>query len=204
MTPGAAISSSTRERILDSALALLHDQGYDRLTQPRVASAAGITQGHLTYYFPTRSALLLAVAEHSLRSSMKQALHRNEGQADVEAIIRLVRQALLEKQRTRTILGLVIASDRDREIKKPLRQTIVHAREIATALLRQLDTEPTPQLAILLHACLVGLSTVTFAYDTPKSDREMGDAAETLLRLLATPPSRAGAQKQRKSKTTRG
>ena len=198
----SALPSSTRDRILDSALALLDAEGYGGLTQPQVAKAAGITQGHLTYYFPTRSALMLAVAEHSLRTGLRHALKAQEGEPDCEAIIQMVRKTLLVKERTRTILGLVIASDGDREIKKPLRQMIAHAREIANTLLQQLGGEATPRHARMLHACLVGLSVVTFAYDTPKSDREMGDAAELLLRLLAKPSSRA--LKQRKSKVARG
>jgi AcrR family transcriptional regulator len=200
----SAPPSSTRDRILDSALALLDAEGYGGLTQPQVAKAAGITQGHLTYYFPSRSALLLAVAEHSLRAELRGALTAHQGQSDTKTIIEIVRKALLVKQRTRTILGLVIASDGEREIKKPLRQMITHAREIAGSVLQQLGGEATPQRASMLHACLVGLSVVTFAYDTPKSDREMGDAAELLLGLLAESSSPARDLKQRKSKVARG
>jgi AcrR family transcriptional regulator len=202
--PASALPSGTRDRILDAALALLDAEGYGRLTQPQVAKAAGITQGHLTYYFPTRSALLLAVAEHSLRADLGRALKAGKGEADTETIVRMVRKTLLVKERTRAILGLVIASDGDREIKKPLRQMIAHAREIAKTVLQQLGGEVTPRHADMLHACLVGLSVVIFAYDTPKSDREMGDAAELLLRLFAERSSPAHERSQRKSKVARG
>lgn len=192
----------TRERILDTALALLNELGYDKLTQPQVAKAAGITQGHLTYYFPTRSDLLLALAEHSLRASMAQFLERGgKAEARPDAVAGLVRQALLDKQRTRTILGLVIASDRDREIKKPLREMIVHARSLATTLLQALGAEPTPEQATLLHACLVGLSVVTFAMDSPKADRDMGDAAVRLLGLMA--PGTAALRRKATVRVTR-
>jgi AcrR family transcriptional regulator len=177
---------STREKILDTALALLTELGYDRLTQPQVAKAAGVSQGHLTYYFPTRSDLLLAVAEQSLRASMAQFLERTEKAAAApDKVTAIVRQALLDKQRTRTILGLVVASDRDKEIKKPLREMIAHARTLAAALLQALGGKPTRERAILLHACLVGLSVITFALDHTRADKEMGDAAADLLRLIA-------------------
>lgn len=193
---------STRERILDTALALLNELGYDKLTQPQVAKAAGITQGHLTYYFPTRSDLLLALAEHSLRASMAQFLERGgKAEARPDAVAGLVRQALLDKQRTRTILGLVIASDRNREIKKPLREMIVHARGLATTLLQALGAESTPEQATLLHACLVGLSVVTFAMDSPKADRDMGDAAVRLLGLMA--PGTAALRRKATVRVTR-
>ena len=184
-TMDAAVRS-TRDRILDTALALLNKLGYDKLTQPQVARAAGITQGHLTYYFPTRSDLLLAVAEHSLRTSMAQFLERRGKAARNPGLVtNLVRQALVDKQRTRAILGLVIASDGDREIKKPLRGMIGHARDLATTVLHGLGVEPTPELAIMLHACLVGLSVVTFALDSPRTDRQMGDAAALLLGIMS-------------------
>lgn len=144
------------------------------------------------------------MAEHSLRGGMHQMMHAGNGHPDPEAAIELIRQALLEKQRTRTILGLMIASDRDREIKKPLRDMISHARGMASAVLQQLGVEPTPQLATLLHACLVGFAVVTFAYDTPDGDREVGDAAETLLRMVAGPPParprRRGSSKPKSQK----
>jgi AcrR family transcriptional regulator len=188
-------TQGTRGRILDTALALLNQLGYDKLTQPQVAKAAGITQGHLTYYFPTRSNLLLAVAEHSLRSSMSQFLERSaKAGANPDMAATMVRQALLDKARTRTILGLVIASDSDREIKKPLREMVKHARSLAAALLGAAGSNATPQQATLLHACLVGLSVVTFAMDSPKSDRELGDAAGCLLALMV----KGNAQKERR------
>ena len=52
-----------RTRILDAALGLLAEGG--ELTQPRVSKAAGVRQSHLTYYFPTITDLLQAVARHS-------------------------------------------------------------------------------------------------------------------------------------------
>lgn len=186
-------SQGTRGRILDTALALLNQLGYDKLTQPQVARAAGITQGHLTYYFPTRSDLLLAVAEHSLRASMTQFLERSaKAGSNPAAATMTVRQSLLDKARTRTILGLVIASDSDREIKKPLREMVKHARGLAAALLEAAGARATPQQAILMHACLVGLSVVTFALDSPKSDRELGEAASRLLALMATGHAETG------------
>src|SRR5204862_155958 len=55
-----------RSRILEAALGLLAESGAHELTQPRVARAAGVRQSHLTYYFPTRAALMQAVARHSI------------------------------------------------------------------------------------------------------------------------------------------
>ena len=53
--------TEVRDRLLAAALALLREQSLTGLTQPRVAKAAGVSQSHLTYYFPTRADLLRAV-----------------------------------------------------------------------------------------------------------------------------------------------
>ena len=200
----AAPSPSTREKILDTALALLTELGYDKLTQPQVAKAAAVSQGHLTYYFPTRSDLLLAVAEHSLRASMAQFLERKEkASAAPGKATAIVRRALLDKNRTRTILGLVVASDRDKEIKKPLREMIVHARALAAGLLEALGAEPCPGQATLLHACLVGLSVITFALDNASGDKEMGEAATQLLHLMAKAGSAKPARRPASARTAK-
>lgn len=59
-------ASATRQAILDAGFALLRDGGISVLTQTRVAQRAGLKQSHLTYYFPTRTDLLLAIAEHAI------------------------------------------------------------------------------------------------------------------------------------------
>jgi AcrR family transcriptional regulator len=51
-----------REVILKAAIATLREYGYSGFTQPRVAKRADVRQSHLTYYFPTRLALLEGVA----------------------------------------------------------------------------------------------------------------------------------------------
>jgi len=57
-----------REKILASAVKLLEKQGIKKLAQPQIAKEAGVPQGHITYYFPTRADLLLAVADRSMQA----------------------------------------------------------------------------------------------------------------------------------------
>jgi AcrR family transcriptional regulator len=51
-----------RQVILKAAIATLREHGFSGITQPRVAKRADVRQSHLTYYFPTRLALLEGVA----------------------------------------------------------------------------------------------------------------------------------------------
>ncbi|WP_113907027.1 TetR/AcrR family transcriptional regulator [Aliidiomarina celeris] len=60
LTAGGA---STREHILSAAKTVLETVGFAGFSTPRVAKQAGISQGNLTYYFPNRDDLVLAVAD---------------------------------------------------------------------------------------------------------------------------------------------
>ena len=59
-----------RESLIEAAIAAVREGGYSALTQPKVAARAGMSQSHLTYYFPTRSDLVQAVAERIVRTQL--------------------------------------------------------------------------------------------------------------------------------------
>lgn len=54
---------STRERIVDTALALFNRQGYGAVSTAMLAAECGIAEGNLWYHFKTRAALLDAIGE---------------------------------------------------------------------------------------------------------------------------------------------
>ena len=65
-------SSDTRERILRATVELIGEEGVPAVTNRRVAGAAGVALGSLTYHFPSqvdllRESLLLFVGEEVAR-----------------------------------------------------------------------------------------------------------------------------------------
>ena len=58
-----AVAQTTIERILDGAEAVLRRDGYAGFTTRRVAEAAGIAPGNLSYHFPSKLELLRALIE---------------------------------------------------------------------------------------------------------------------------------------------
>src|SRR5437762_11032390 len=108
-----------RSRILEAALKLLAESGAHELTQPRVAKAAGVRQSHLTYYFPTRGELLQEVARHSIEKLAEQLAHARPG-----ALPGGIAAGAADKRRSRVMLGLVTAADRDPQIKKRMRRFV--------------------------------------------------------------------------------
>lgn len=77
MEPRSPKPASTRERVLDAARQLFNDRGYSATAQTDIAKAVGITQGNLTYHFPTKRDLvthLQAEAQERIRAR-RASLH---------------------------------------------------------------------------------------------------------------------------------
>ena len=66
-------ATPTRRRILDAALELFNRNGYAATSQAEIAAAAGIRQGNLTYHFPAKLDLVVA-----LRDEGQAVLRRRE------------------------------------------------------------------------------------------------------------------------------
>lgn len=57
-------TEGTRARILEAALEVLRDVGHGQFSVQKVARRAGVYQGNITYYWPRRRDLVLALALH--------------------------------------------------------------------------------------------------------------------------------------------
>lgn len=149
--------SGVRERILDAAVQLLRTSGVKSLTQPQVAKAAGVLQSHLTYYFPRRTDLLLAVARHSSEGTAKElqgflAAHAfPTADEDVRGrVMDLVRMLAKDRGRTRVLLALLVEADDDPKLKAVLVENVGMVRGlVALALRRPLED---PDVDIVLAA----------------------------------------------------
>jgi AcrR family transcriptional regulator len=75
--------STTPDRILDASRRLFNDRGYAATTQAEIAAAVGISQGNLTYHFPTKRDLATRLeAEAWQRMRARRALPRPGAVAD--------------------------------------------------------------------------------------------------------------------------
>ena len=61
-TSGEQTVVGARERVLEAALVVLRDVGYGQFSVQKVAREAGVYQGNITYYWPRRRDLVLALA----------------------------------------------------------------------------------------------------------------------------------------------
>ena len=170
-----------RDRILGAALGLLAQGGAQELTQPRVARAAGVRQSHLTYYFPTRAALLQAVAQRSVEQLAGPLLQ--QGALGTDALADALAHAIGDKGRTRTMLAFVATADRDPEVRQRLRRFIREVRARLGAVLNAAGGTTDVAGVAFLHTLLVGAAVLHLARDTSAARRE---ARAVLRRGVAT------------------
>lgn len=78
MSSTSPVASPARDRILEAAERVITDVGPARLTLDLVAQAAGVSKGGLLYHFPSKEALLLALAERYVQS-MQQCIQVAKG-----------------------------------------------------------------------------------------------------------------------------
>jgi AcrR family transcriptional regulator len=172
-----------RTRILEAALRLLGEGAGQQLTQPRVSKEAGVRQSHLTYYFPTITDLLQAVAQHSFQSLAKElagadARERPASLADVIA------GATRDKRRVRLMLGLVQSADRDPSLKPGMRRFIRELRAGLEPLLRSAGLEARPEDIALLHSVVIGCAVLQLARDDNEARAEARAVLEKAVSCL--------------------
>lgn len=67
------IGKRRREQIIESAVAIIAEQGLQHLSLSAIEQRAGMSRGQLTYYFPTKEDILLAVFDHMIATMHHQA-----------------------------------------------------------------------------------------------------------------------------------
>jgi AcrR family transcriptional regulator len=189
---GRDTATDVRTSILEAALDLLGDHGVSKLSQPNVARAAGIRQSHLTYYFPTRSDLLKATALYSIESMLGMLARRaSDGKLSSELVAQIAGDMVGDKRRARVVLGLVVASDEDREIKTFLRTFVDRVRAGIGQVVELLGGRANPEKIALFHTLVVGAAVLHIARDNTASRRESAAMVRFAVeQLLQDEPAR--------------
>lgn len=123
-----ANDGTIRQRIIDAALDIVEAQGIKSLTQPRVAKAAGLRQSHLTYYFPRKADLFVALLEGSHRRAAKA---RDGAPRSPQQLLELLPSLMLDRARMRFFLSIILEASEDPELRAVLD---VHAKGLAAAV----------------------------------------------------------------------
>jgi AcrR family transcriptional regulator len=84
------MASSTRQHIVDAALALVADRGVSATSVDDIAAAAGVAKGSVFYNFGSKEALFEAIIAEGvgrLTAALRDAAEGLEGRAAVEALV---------------------------------------------------------------------------------------------------------------------
>jgi AcrR family transcriptional regulator len=167
-----------RERILDAALTVLREQGIQRFSQVRVARRAGIRQSHLTYYFPSRTALLDATAARFVDSLAASISHRAGGKATgSRAALTHLAKAVADPGHMRMFIGAIVEADREPDVRAIL---LSGTERMETALAEALGVADRSERARAMLATLWGIGLYRFLVSPPAKH----DPTRTVLAWL--------------------
>ena len=113
----------TRRRTLDAAIACLWRDGYSATSTLSVAAEAGLTRSAILHHFPTKTDLILAVAEEVVRrSSAKRrdiVIQEKRGLPRFKALTE-ASWAVQQQPEAMTLLEILMASRGDEELAERL------------------------------------------------------------------------------------
>jgi AcrR family transcriptional regulator len=155
-----------RDIILAAAVATLREVGYSGFTQPRVAKRAEVRQSHLTYYFPTRLALLEAVARIVVENQLAQ-LDESLQVSSVPGAIKAITSVVVRPENTRVLMALAQAADEESSLSQVFRDLADGVALRIGRLLERLHIEATREQISLIHAVAVGLAVINLATQRP-------------------------------------
>jgi AcrR family transcriptional regulator len=161
----------TKEKILNAALEVLLQEGFPALTQTRVAEAAGIRQGLLTYHFPTRSDLLMAVVDESKSRMGAFREDIDNGPLTLESLKNTMIHFALTKTFPRLMLALTVAADEDPSLSSWFIQSDLDTRQKLGDLLKQLGWHAEEDILHATRATVVGAALINLQQNTPASEQ---------------------------------
>ncbi|OBK15971.1 TetR/AcrR family transcriptional regulator [Mycobacterium asiaticum] len=157
-----------RRELCDAAIQLLADDGAKGLSHLKVDRKAEVPDGTTSFYFRTRSALLLAAAERLAELDMAnlQAVADNSGNYDEAALPSLLSQVVIqsgrepELSRTKARYELTMQAARDPALAATLQQ----GTDAFTKLHREILVQLMPRGAELESAVVEDLSNITLTF----------------------------------------
>jgi AcrR family transcriptional regulator len=158
-----------KQDILDASLAILREEGLAGLTQPRVAARAGVRQGHMTYYFPTRLDLLTAVATAAIEAQSNAVKSLLRGISSTNHGVNQIASVVVRNENTRLFAALNQAADQEPAVREKFGELLETFVSEIGASLERLQIKPSPARIDLVHALFVGLSIINLASGRPNA-----------------------------------
>ena len=123
------------------------------------------------------------------------ASRASEGKLSPDMLASVASDMVGDKRRARVVLGLIVASDEDREIKGFLRDFVTRVRVGVGRIAKLLGHEADPDSVALFHTLIVGAAVLHIARDNAASRRESTRMVRCAVEQLLSdaPPASATA-----------
>jgi len=193
--PGSEIAQKRREQILEASEAIIASEGLPRLSLGQIEKRTGMSRGQLTYYFPTKEAILLAVHERMLRAMIARAMSDplapkpGTGQAwdcATHVFTNRLGPDAIERELFSLLHTFLAQMNYRDDYRKRMAETYAEWRGMIAGDFAGSVPEPRPVnpmvLASIIQALINGLS-IQLAADPVAFDR--GEMAAACLQLLA-------------------
>lgn len=201
----------THARIFESAMRLFAERGFANTPVEDITEAAAVAKGTFFNYFPTKEAILEALAERQL-GVVKAAAERARAAASVRPVIREMIHGLAERPSRsqlllRSLMGVALTHNR---LSNFLGRVLEGGRAHVAAIMQRgqdlgelrLDLEPIELARIMQHA-IFGTQMI-WALGKPQDLESWLDLTfEIFWRGIAAesvPPSPSGSRSSRKEK----
>lgn len=179
--------TDTRERILRTTLELIGREGIAAVTNRRVADAADVSLGSLTYHFDSqldlvRESLMLMVGEEVVRlEGIAAELRRTRPSIEQVAVEveRIVRESAQRIQQLAEI-ELHLRAARDPELRDASRRCYLAYEDVAEAALGMLAVPDARRHARLIVALMYGLALRRLG----TGEEDVSGLAEALLTIV--------------------
>ncbi|MDD9964052.1 MAG: TetR/AcrR family transcriptional regulator [Gammaproteobacteria bacterium] len=203
-----ATGQETAQRILDVARRLFMEEGHSKLTMRRIAKAAGMSPGNLSYYYPTRADLLADLLQYVIDGYIRQfETLRDEASDDADeqfrAVLGFVFNDLGTRETTLFFPELWVLANRDDWIAQQMEKMYAQYRAILVDVIGlinpQLSETRKSDLALMISASIEG-HTVFVGHGRPHRPRtrQLRDLLiEHFLRLVKETSEPRGANGNR-------
>lgn len=143
-------STKTVDRIVEAAVRVFDDAGYQAATTNEIALAAAVSVGSLYQYFPNKDALLVEIAHRHIASTLTvfdELIARVDHGVDLESLIdKAIRLLVSQHEHDRLHLLIAHEAPRTTELDQELIRAHQHMVSTADRLLEVSVPEPQGRL----------------------------------------------------------
>jgi AcrR family transcriptional regulator len=157
------VGAETQQLILDTAISVFAEQGFDSVSMRQIATLADITPASIYNYYKDKRSLYLAACKHSLGEAAQRILQAvDKGTSPRDRLFRFVRAlTMVDPRATRLFMRELVEADRE-GLALLENDSFEGAFRTLIELLRQATGEPpSPARAASVFALVLGLKQIS-------------------------------------------